>query len=444
MDPYFGRHDIPRLINMRVELLNLSNISLNKKLGTVLSWNAEHERFVVQLDCDGSLYSVKPMNLLCIGPILKYTIEKQLYSDIVSKSLDFENGMKLFDILTSLDSEEEYSHTFLKVMWLKQLINFIFKDTRNLNSIYEALEDIIKNSKFEDLVVLAKFKLIEILTLNKKLPEDPQIVALAMEVCNGNHYGLLPMFFTFLVLNFDLKTEVQNGNVELLQMLKDLYFRGKQMILNKTCSIHSNKCFVGGSIEFLNKWKQSKPSDSTIIEVEVEEVREKLESLIGSTGDKILHLSLAETYFSQRKFKKAIEKIEIYQENITKTHGHAAWFLRNCYLLKMQCYALLGNKYLAKKCLKQMKRVAKPFDTEEFFIGWENWIENAPRSTQKKKGKKRCVKTRTQCSSYECQKVEAQPGTFKFCARCLIAYYCSKKCQTKHWYAGHKHECREN
>ena len=53
------------------------------------------------------------------------------------------------------------------------------------------------------------------------------------------------------------------------------------------------------------------------------------------------------------------------------------------------------------------------------------------------------IRTKTQCSSHECKKVEPQVGAFKHCGRCRLKYYCSIKCQKKHWKNGHKEECRE-
>eukprot|EP00966_Prymnesium_polylepis_P313408 7242192-Prymnesium_polylepis.1 len=48
------------------------------------------------------------------------------------------------------------------------------------------------------------------------------------------------------------------------------------------------------------------------------------------------------------------------------------------------------------------------------------------------------------CSADRCLSVEEEVGQiFEVCARCRLARYCSKACQTYDWkHGGHKHECR--
>ena len=99
---------------------------------------------------------------------------------------------------------------------------------------------------------------------------------------------------------------------------------------------------------------------------------------------------------------------------------------------------------MAKKVLQKLKRFRKLPYVNEKIIFFENKIENMPNTnstTQAEENQR--VKTRTQCSSYECKKVESQVGAFKHCGGCRLKYYCSKKCQKKHWKNGHKEECQE-
>merc|ERR1712034_198780 len=98
----------------------------------------------------------------------------------------------------------------------------------------------------------------------------------------------------------------------------------------------------------------------------------------------------------------------------------------------------------AKKVLQKFKRFRNiPFVNEKFVI-LENRIKqmsNTNSTTQVEENQE--IRTRTQCSNYECKKVEPQVGAFKHCGKCRLKYYCSKKCQTKHWKNGHKEECKE-
>ena len=49
---------------------------------------------------------------------------------------------------------------------------------------------------------------------------------------------------------------------------------------------------------------------------------------------------------------------------------------------------------------------------------------------------------RWQPATCRCGKVETAPKQFKRCAGCRRVTYCSAECQTAHWKASHKHECR--
>ena len=87
----------------------------------------------------------------------------------------------------------------------------------------------------------------------------------------------------------------------------------------------------------------------------------------------------------------------------------------------------------------------KRFGAEDELIAcFQNEIEkmsNTNSTAQSEENQK--VRTRTQCSAYECKKIEPQVGAFKHCGRCRLKYYCSIKCQKNHWKNGHKEECQE-
>lgn len=44
-----------------------------------------------------------------------------------------------------------------------------------------------------------------------------------------------------------------------------------------------------------------------------------------------------------------------------------------------------------------------------------------------------------------CKKSEQELGLYELekCSRCKLSFYCSKECQRKAWYAGHKQACRK-
>ena len=54
------RTDIPQFLGEQVSFIDLKTKHLNGKRGVVIKWNNERERFIVKLDSNGSLKSVKP------------------------------------------------------------------------------------------------------------------------------------------------------------------------------------------------------------------------------------------------------------------------------------------------------------------------------------------------------------------------------------------------
>ncbi|TFK68952.1 hypothetical protein BDN72DRAFT_841143 [Pluteus cervinus] len=58
-------------------------------------------------------------------------------------------------------------------------------------------------------------------------------------------------------------------------------------------------------------------------------------------------------------------------------------------------------------------------------------------------GLRRTKKAITACSNPQCHKVDAR-NNFRKCAKCGLAFYCSKECQILHWKdLGHKQECNK-
>jgi hypothetical protein len=126
----------------------------------------------------------------------------------------------------------------------------------------------------------------------------------------------------------------------------------------------------------------------------------------------------------------------------TEAYGHNGPGLDIFYAIQTRCYIHLGNKTMAERSLKEVKRFNSVNVPTDSSIKHINTLELQIQKMRKhKKMKKKEVKTRAKCSSYECQNVESHPREFKTCMRCRTTKYCSRKCQKKHWKQGHKKEC---
>merc|ERR1712034_232364 len=145
----------------------------------------------------------------------------------------------------------------------------------------------------------------------------------------------------------------------------------------------------------------------------------------------------------EKNYEEALRNLQIYQETVSSGKGNVDT-ISQCYVIKVECYIELGNKPMAKKVLHKLKRFRKIPGVNKTIIIFEKVIKkmsNTNSTTQVEENAR--VRTRTQCSSYECKKVEPYIGAFKHCGRCRLKYYCSIKCQKKHWKNGHKEECQE-
>ena len=414
------RKDIPNFIGKHVYTTDLKATKWNRQLGLVVGWNEKRERFALKMICDGSIKLFKPFNLNYYW-MPQNNKEKELVKLVTPKQLvDFEQGMELFD---QLGSNEKYLHTYLKLMWFSNLFALQAKqDKRYLPKIERALENIIEISQFQDLIVWAKLLLAAIFSWTEK---SERIADLCMS-CVGAHCGYLPELFGLVYKHLD--------NVE---VLKDLYFRSKHMLTNKTCN-NRGVCFFQASANLLAFCRDHDPSVNIM-----EECAFLREALDFSESSRNCYNSRAQICMLEENYEDALRNIQIAQEKLTSDKGNVN-SVSNCYRLKVNCYIKLGNKSMAQKALEKFKRFRNVADVNKEIDCLQSEIKimlNANSTAQSEENQE--VRTQTRCSFYECQKIEPQVGAFKHCGRCRLKYYCSIKCQKKHWKNGHKEECQE-
>lgn len=434
-----NRRDIPNFLGKRVQLIGLKTKSWNGKDGVVIRWSKERERFGVQFN-DGSVKLFKPMNLLpLIGA--KNKEEDKLYSLIHSQKLiDLNRGLLLFKKIESIETKENYLHTCMKIKWLSNLL--LFKDKRYLSKLQEILEYIIRSSTFEDLVVESKLLLSECMMQQCYEGKYKTYVFDLLMTCIKNHYGQLPRIFSFLFSNSDLASTLKNGtHQDTFQILKDIYDQSKTMIVNKTCLYGVKQDFLKIVFTFLNIGRDH--NLITNIPREASILREMLSTENPISGAD--HLAFAQAYLFEKNFKFALHHLEQHQRFASTSFGNQCHHsLPQCYVFRIMCYIELGNKPMAKRALKKLKKFLSHHPGLRNTIDeFQNCIDKMANYQHRSQMEKKKVRTNAQCSSYVCKKIESQIGDFKRCSRCQLAYYCSRKCQKKHWNAGHKEECKK-
>jgi len=419
------RKDIPNLSGKHVRTMGLTATEWNGQGGWVVGWNEERERFVVKMNRDASVKLFKPFNLKYAPlPPENEKEEKLTKLLLTNKFVDVEHGVDLFD---QQGASEKYMLTWLKIVWLKKVWNGqAQQDKRYIPKIQAAFENIIETSQFEDLVVFSKIQLACVLSWTENIE---QVTDLCLS-CVGAHYGHLPELFS-LMYHQTMK--------ENFEFVKDIYFQSKRMIENKTCTNRGLIHFIEASADFLVFCKDQNFSVNTTQECIF--LRKTIESYDSSVGD--YSLTMGRICILENNYEEAIRNVQIYQECTSSGKGNVD-MISQCYVIKVECYIELGNKPMAKKVLHKLKRFRKLPRVDEYIVAFENKIKKMSISNSTTQVEENArVRTKTQCSSYECKQVETHIGAFKHCGRCRLKYYCSIKCQKKHWKNGHKEECQE-
>ena len=197
---------VPNLLGKYVELGGLKKTSMNGKTGLVSGWDEKLQLFLVSID--GSVKAIKPMNLNYIPRkfVLHYNngIAVILFGNLlelvcIKKITDFDHGMTLFrQIESQLGVDRPYAILHLKLEWFEFLRTDVFpKDPRCLLKCSTALEILLENCEFPDLIVKAKLLLAHCLVARNEQ------ISLALDMlmsCTEEHYGLLPEIFCNIVI----------------------------------------------------------------------------------------------------------------------------------------------------------------------------------------------------------------------------------------------------
>merc|ERR1712167_460524 len=124
---------------------------------------------------------------------------------------------------------------------------------------------------------------------------------------------------------------------------------------------------------------------------------------------------------------------ELQEENFLN-HGNSFVQGQHYLYYRAECFASLGMKKQARKCITLYKRYT-PKAHHRNVRGLEEEIARLPVFPSPRQDP---VPVRMKCSNPLCLKVETRPKEFNMCVACKAAKYCSRKCQKVHWKNGHK------
>jgi tetratricopeptide (TPR) repeat protein len=327
------------------------------------------------------------------------------------------------------------------------LQNHVFpKDPRCLSKCSTVLEILLENCEFQDLVVKAK------LLLSQCLVARNEHISVALDLlmsCTEDHYGLLPEILN-CIMTILQRSDFQHLGFEMFETWKDLYTKARNSVVNKTCDGGMPKKLISLAIAFFNGFPTSHFCELVSTSSESVEMIRKILPEAFEKSDPNFWYYHAELCCMENNFQDALVHLEQFQEFLTTTYGHGSPdSLINCYARKTDCYIALGKKKKAKKCLNKLKLLKQNSGSKlscllDGITKYKQQIEEMPDdepNTDEEPDQK--IRSKVQCNSYHCDKVETYLGEFKCCQRCRLKYYCSRKCQKDHWYDGHKKECKK-
>jgi len=405
------RYDLPNLIEKRVILCGLKNSYYNEKNGTVLAWNDERRRFLVDVESVEIPKLFKATNLTYC-PLPQNAMEKRCIFYLLNRKfvaeLSFEEGLKIFG---TFYNEGEHRHVFWKIKWLRSYLDthVLSGDRRYLENLKSELESIIENSNFRDLIIHAKliqqdmlphFLYVTDINITRHfidLTMDKWLDFAAHGGYFDEHFGYLPKIF--------LMVSKRSDRVN-LKTLKKFYNLSKNIIDSGTGLAGCEGDFICAAILFFKLWMTRKPCKKLFDEIQY--LRTLIEHAMCKNifqADKPdLKLRLAYLDFWEKKYHDCLKNLNVFQAKITSTNGHSNMILAWVYELKTKCYIALDNKSMAKKAFQKFKRYPPEVGQEKAIVKkLENQIKKIRKNLINVDDEpKNSVRTLVQCSAHDC------------------------------------------
>lgn len=429
---------VPNFIGHIVRAVGLHSAThLNGGIGYTRSWNEEKEKFIVELiHPEHKMVLIKALNLEhIINP--KTEDEKNLHQFVNGKTnTNFELGMNLFEKV-----DDEHHNVYSKLNWLRNMRNYRKGDGNFIDVYKSILENIIKDCRYADLIVIAKIDLADILM---EMPNQSSEGIQLLMSCVDNHYGELPRIFNSLCVFF-WWGYANRPREEFASLLKGLYHKCKIMIVRRNCKREQELQFTQGCPVLLDN--EFLGPDEIISLQRIGEIKLNFVKSLQQKGYEIAwRLLLQKTCYIIGNYQESIKHCRIVREFCTYDENiphHVS--ITNTYLHEANSHFQLGNRDMLRKCLKELKKRQHLGPIDKQIEEVEQMIKDLKKESKKsppKKIKSLDIQTKMKCNYAPCQNKETYVGEFKKCARCRIVRYCSRKCQKKHWKEIHKHQCK--
>lgn len=138
-------------------------------------------------------------------------------------------------------------------------------------------------------------------------------------------------------------------------------------------------------------------------------------------------------------FSEALEIFTELQKDIALGRGIQDRTVVECHLRRAECLIMLKNKTMAKKCIREAKKLSDLHPDATFSERVQSAMDYMDGMVDnEQKQQKFPFEILMKCSNPVCASVEEIEKEFQVCAKCRATRYCSRKCQRKHWKLGHK------
>ena len=421
--------DLPQLIGKKVQLGGLKVTYFNGKIGSVIGFSPKNKRFAVKLDENGHIKYFKACN---VTPLFKFSGLSQFDNklqqliNLISRDINFDKKKYL-----SSHDDKKFDEGLKIIQWLEQNrlgeateTEIIFKSEwckfnllhfsdypQRLKTVKLILQNMLAHECNQNEELFVHVKLIFAMTFQS---EPKKFFEFFEQYCM-KHFGYFPQF-AGQILNYGLLEP---------KHFKSCYDKAKNIIESKN---YNSRCDIAqfylrsmhmiSDDEYVSEFMDPKERAFELrklisfIHLSVEDytdiMKDDTNAVFSTTLGKILML--------EEKYEDALVHFKSYLDH--NPYGRNKIMFLDTISEMFYCYAKIGNKKDAKKCMKQLKKFGGlKADMEEIYnkIDFDEEEEKNPKLSFQKPLK--------ECSYFRCHKTEQKLNEFKKCSACEQVYY---------------------